>query len=453
MQRSYSFGISLIATMVVSIVVLGACNRTEPTPTVTPPPPTVTAKPAATATMAPTEAPTPTEPSIAIDPDAARATLRTLLLNSLAVSVPVTSGVGIESVHAFPLETAAGAPLWLAHTTGVRSFDPEQAHVMALYTPADPPTGGDWDEVARQEFSFDGAADGPTFSPDYLGEGSVSQVQIEPEQLWVQVEGGVGAHSGVYGLFAFDGEQLTEQLNGFSSSPGLGRIEDLNNDGLYEVLLDASDYYVFCYACGVRAVQWEIHRWDGTQMVPVRLEPLSDDAPAAVRSFNERLIALAEAGLWQDAESLLDEAATFSYTEPTLSWNLAHVRLNAAERAAEATNESAYPLLSKIFYGDYGGAVELMRTIGADGLFIPETELLTETVAANWQVELSERIITNATAALQVNPDLAAAYFVRGWGHYLQAFDEAAAVPDLQEAVALAPTDQLFTKSLKFVTE
>ncbi len=458
-----------LSLSIFTILLLAACNRTEPTPAPTSAPVVPTVAPTVASTVAPTVAvPTEAAPTegpttaptteatpatettpVAVDPDAARSTLTAMLLQSLTVSVPVTSGVGIEGAVAFPLTTTNESVLWLVHTIGIRSFDPEQQHLMAIYTPE----GDGWTEVARTEFNMGDNPDQLGASPDYLGEGGVTQVQIEPDHLWIQVEGGAGAHSGVYGLYSFDGSAFTPQLDGFSSSPGVGRVEDLNNDGIKEVLVDATDYYVFCYACGVRAILENIWYWDGSAMTPVSLQPLSGDAPEEVSTFNDNLIALAEAGLWKDAQALLEQAAIFSYTEPILQWNLIYVRVNAEARQTDAEAEGAYPLLSKVFYGDYAGAVDLMRAEGADGLFIPETTLITGTVAEAWQTEVADRLTSNATAALAVQPDLAAAYFVRGWGEYVRSFDEAAAVADVQKAAELAPDDELYSKSVEFLTE
>lgn len=428
------------------LLILAGCTQATPTAI-----PATPAEPTPTSTLVPTTAPTvvPTETAVVVDPEAVRTTLTDMLLSTLQVSVPVTSGVGIESAYALPLETTDESVLWLAHTTGIRSFEPEQAHVMAVYTLSDET----WQEVARREFLPGETMDAPNFSPDYLGEESLAQVQIEPDHLWIQAEGGVGAHSGVYGLFSFDGAFFTEQVNGFSSSPGVGQLADVNNDGINEVLLDATDYYVFCYACGVRAVGWQIHYWDGTQMVPVELAELSEDAPAQVQEFNQTLLALVAAGLWKDAQAMLDGAAIFSYTSPTLQWNLAHVRVNATARQEVIAGESAYPLLGYVFYGDYTGAVEYMREYGADGLFIPDTDLITGTVAAGWETEVAERLSTNASAAIDQQPELAAAYFVRGWGEYIRDYDESAAVADVQKALELAPDDVLYQKSVEFLTE
>lgn len=435
------------------LLMLGGCNRPTPTPTATAASPavtTATAEPTATLTPAPTptETPMPTTPKEQVE---------ALLYDSLKLTKPATDSIGIEGIYAFQVETPDEQELWLAHTLGIRGFDPLQNHVLALYERS----GESWREVTRAELAMRDNPAAPGVSPDYLGEGSVTQVQmvlrthsvIEPDQLWIQVEGGAGAHSGVYGLFRFDGDVLTEEISAFSPSPGVGRIEDLNNDGIAEVLLDASDPYVFCYACGVRLVHWAIERWDGAQMISVTLETLSDDAPADVRDFNQNLIALAQAGLWQEALAALEEAAVFSYTEPALEWNLIYVRLNGEARRDAAANQPAYPLLTHLFYGDYEAAIEIMRTVGADALFIPESELVVGTVAQDWESTLADWIVQTVTPALELKPDLAAAYFLRGWAAYLREHNEVDAVSDVQQAAELAPEEELYTKSLEFLTE
>lgn len=429
-------------------LLLGGCSRTDATPTVKPLSPTATVAVAeATVTVAtpPTLEPTPTA---TIQPTTPKGQVEALLFAALQLTKPATNSIGIEGIYAFPLEPTTDQEFWLAHTLGIRNFDPLQNHVLAIYER----TGESWREVTRTELAMRDNPEDPGVSPDYLGEGSVTQVSIEPDHRWIQVEGGAGAHSGVYGLFRFDGTALTEEVSSFSSSPGVGRVEDLNNDGVGEVLLDASDPYVFCYACGVRLVQWAIERWDGTQMISVTLAALSSDAPAEVTQFNEELINLAQAGLWKDTLARLDEAAVFSYTEPALQWNLIYARLNGEARR-DATSEPAYPLLAQLFYGDYPAAIEIMRTVGADGLFIPTSELVMGTVAESWEPTLADWIVKTVDPALALQPDLAAAYFLRGWAAYIREHNEAAAVPDIQKAAELAPDDELYTKSLQFLTE
>ena len=246
---------------------------------------------------------------------------------------------------------------------------------------------------------------------------------------------------------------MKEEVSSFSSSPGIGRSEDLNNDGLSEVLLDASDPYVFCYACGVRLVNWAIERWDGTQMISVTLSALSDNAPAEVSAFNQALLDLAQAGLWKDVLATLDVAGTFSYTEPALEWNLIYARLNAEARRDAAANQVAYPLLSHLFYGDYEAVMDLLRGAGADGLFTEQSPLVVGTPAEGWEPTLADWIVNTVDPALALKPDLAAAYFLRGWAAYLRAYDTAAALPDVQKAAELAPDEALFSQSVELLSK
>ena len=263
------------------LVALSACGR--PTRTPTPLPPTDTPTAAPTATPEPVQS-TP-EPPVLADLEA---TVAASL--GITVSTSTTYTIGIEGVRAFALDNPINeTPIWAAYTYGLRNFSPLQNHVIALYTRS----ADQWQELTRVELADNGDPQNPAVAPDYVADGGVEQVQIEPSHLWLQLEGGAGAHSGVYGLFSSDGATFTAQISAFSSSPGLAAVKDLNNDGIQEVVLDTSDYYVFCYACGVRLAQYTIWRWDDTQMVAVALSPLSDAAPPEVECFGSAQLDLA----------------------------------------------------------------------------------------------------------------------------------------------------------------
>jgi hypothetical protein len=378
------------------------------------------------------------------------AELEKLVATSLGLTTTIvtTGSVGIEGLHAFTLDHSMNnQPYWLVHTYGLRNFDPIQTHVIALYTRKQ----GAWQVVAQIDLADSGDAAHPTLAPDFLAqEGSVTQVAIEPTNVWVQVQGGVGAHSGVYGLLRFDGAALTAEVTGFSSSPGASKVQDLNGDGALEVLLDASEYYVFCYACGVVSPQYEIRRWDGSQLIPVTLTHLAADAPAALRQLNATLISLAQAGLWKDALAEIDSQTTLSRDNETFAWNLHYIRLNAEARR-DAVANSSYPLISQLFYGDFAAALELLRETGADGIFIPDSPLIMGTTAEGWESTLADWIIGVTDPVLSQQPQLAAAYFLRGWANYLRTQEESAALPDVQKAAELAPDELLFTKSVEFL--
>lgn len=444
--------ITIAGAFLAALLVLSGCSSTEAPPVATAAPATATTAADSPATAVvdtlPTATPAPAATATPV-PTTSKGQVEALLYESLDVTKPATDSIGLEGAYAFQLETTANQELWLAHTIGIRNFDPLQNHVLAIYEKS----GESWKEVTRIELAMRDNPEDPGVSPDYLGEGGVTQIQVEPSHLWIQVEGGAGAHSGVYGLFSFDGTAFQEEVSSFSSSPGIGRSEDLNDDGLAEVLLDASDPYVFCYACGVRLVNWAIERWDGTQMISVTLSALSDSAPAEVSAFNQALIDLTQAGLWKDVLATLDEAASFSYTEPALEWNLIYARLNAEARQDAAANQSAYPLLSHLFYGDYDAVMELLRGAGADGLFTEQSPLVVGTPAEGWVPTLADWIVNTVDPALALKPDLAAAYFLRGWAAYLREYDTAAALPDVQKAAALAPDEALFSQSVELLSK
>ena len=112
--------------------------------------------------------------------------------------------------------------------------------------------------------------------------------------IWLEAQGGAGAHSGCYDLLRFDGRQLHSEAAACSSSPGDSRLEDVNGDGVNDVVLDATDYYVFCYACGVRQINYTVMRWDGQKIVEVKLAPLPGPRSGEVYNLTNQAISLAQ---------------------------------------------------------------------------------------------------------------------------------------------------------------
>ncbi len=109
---------------------------------------------------------------------------------------------------------------------------------------------------------------------------------------------------------------------------------------------------------------------------------------------------------------------------------------------------SAYPLLSSVFYGDYAGAVDIMRPFSLSEIFSQDTPLVTGTVAEGWEESLTNYLVQSATDALSRQPDLAPAYFVRAWGGYLADPGDPKVREDLVRAAALAPGDPLFAAAV-----
>ncbi|MFB0537654.1 MAG: hypothetical protein ACETWR_22025 [Anaerolineae bacterium] len=359
---------------------------------------------------------------------------------------------GIAEVGVLPLTVSSDSqPLWAVFSAGMRGFgDPPQNHFFAIYTRSD----AGWQELTRLELAGSPDPESLEIGPDYIFEGAVSQMNVEPSRIWLQLEGGAGAHSGTYHLLSFDGQALKVEVANFTPSPGGNRLEDLNDDGLLEVLLDATDPYVFCYACGVRLVNFTILRWDGSQMVEVPLTPLPESAPADLRDLNNRAVELAQAGLWKDALPTIEQALALNAQDETVVWNTALIRLTAEARRPPYDYESiGYPLLDRIFYGDYAAALDVMRAYSVEELFSQPSPLVVGTITEGWEDALVQHIQTSTTEALQAQPDLAAAWFLRGWATHLSNPGSPEALADIERAAELDPNEPLFTQSATYLKQ
>ncbi len=252
------------------VLLATACTATaDPTPTLAP-----TLDAAATPTLEPTNQP-PTDDATAVptptpesaEPTAVPDTNTLLTLEQNALPANAYDGLAVLSLHAPDGER----PLWAVHSAGFRNFDldPLPNHFVTIYTWQN----NSWQELARQELN---RLDENNFGPDYLNEQSVNQVDIDSAFVWLAIDGGIGAHGGTFQLLRFDGTTLHTEVTGTNSSPGLGYLEDLNNDGAPEVILRAHDYYVFCYAYGVRLLNIVVSTWDAVneRMLEVTLQPM-----------------------------------------------------------------------------------------------------------------------------------------------------------------------------------
>ena len=280
--------IRLCLPLVMAIFVFAACSPATPAPAVVVP----------TIPIA-TEAP-PATPIAASAADIAD--LSQIFADSLGIVLQPNSGAW-ESVEVVPL----GLERWAAFTTGFRSFDPLKNHALGIFTQKD----GLWVELGRVELECG----------DYVDSGSLQQVYLDQISIWLAADTGTGAHSGCFDLLRWDGTALTIAVSGFNSSPGAGDVRDVDGDGQPEVVLNATDPYVFCYACGVRLYNISILRWDGTELLPVELTRLPDDTVADLRDANNRAVELAAASLFPAAIPLIDTALTYAPSDERVYWN------------------------------------------------------------------------------------------------------------------------------------
>ena len=370
------------------------------------------------------------------------------LLALVQASLPAGA---FEGLAVLPLTVPAGSePLWAVYSHGMRNFDltPPPGHFVAIFSQGP----GGWQELSRFDLDMAPIGGDPLVGagPDYIDQDGVKQASIDPSRVWLQVDGGVGAHSGTFQVLSFDGQSLRQEVGGASSSPGAGYLADLNGDGQQDVVLNTTERYIFCYACGVSAPYFQVYTWDGRQMRPVAIAPMgvAEQGQSYFQPNNEA-VRLAEAGLWAEFLAKIDEAVqrAGAADPPTaagsLRWNEALIKLDH-DAYLEALQTSAYPLLSAVFYGDYAGAVDGMRPFSVSEIFSQDTPLVKGTAAEGWEEALTTYLVQSATDALSREPDLAPAYFLRAWGGYLADPSDPQVRQDLARAAALAPGDPLF---------
>jgi hypothetical protein len=441
----------LITIMLLALIACGTPSTTE-SPTAAPPTaaPSLTPRttPSAEPTSAPTAVPQATAvPTVPPESQLPLATLTAELSATVVASLPPTPtpepGVepfpGIEGISAQPLKVPEGwPPLWMVATHGMSLADPSQKHFVAVYTR----DGSDWKELDRAELEHD----------DYLDPASLTQVEIDPQFVWLEAQGGAGAHSGCYDLLRFDGQQLHNEASSCSSSPGAGGLEDINSDGVPEVLLDATDYYIFCYACGVRLVNYTVLRWDGQQMVEAMLTTMPDGEPADLRQLTNQAVELADHGFWKDAEATISQTQFLQAYDETAAWDAALIRLVARARAEQAAS-GAYPLLDNLFYGDYAAALDVLRAEQPAQLFGTDIPLVKGTTAEGFEAQLTYAVTQTTGTALELKPDLAAAYFLRGWAVHLTDPDNPSVLADIERAAQLDPKEALFSDSVVYLKQ
>lgn len=433
---------------------LAACGAQGPagagalTPAAAQPSPGAALPPTVAEATAPAPSPPPATDAAKVTPlvvsptaEVPTATLTAQLSATLTAEVtPVptsdTSFGGIEGAQALAL-SGGDQPLWAAHSYGMRSFEPEQQHFVAIYTYRD----RGWEQLGRVALE----------NADYLDGSGVRQVAISPDRTWIEVQSGVGAHSGCYDLLSFDGTALRDELSHCHDSPDAASIQDVDGDGAPDVVLNNTANYIFCYACGVRLASFDVRRWDGQAFVPVELASLPAGAPAQLRELNNRAVALAQAGFWKDAQATISQTLALGASDPAYRWNVGLISLTGGARQALAA-DSPYPLLGHLFYGDYPAALDVLRQHPPERLFAAQNNpLVAGTVAEGFEEGLTGAITETTNLALEAQPDLAAAHFLRGWALHLHSPADPAALAEIERAAQLDPQEALFQQSAAFL--
>jgi hypothetical protein len=429
-----------------------ACGSEEasPEPAPTEPPGAVAGTPGSSngggepasgaATPNPTTAAAASPPARPADP---QQRLRLNLLSSLTVqSDPATVREALEEIEVIAIPIPDDErDLWIAVTSGpgIWSLDDDQVHVVAVYELRPDQT---WVEVSIV----------PLASTPTLADIEVA-LEDHGEAAWFAVHGFTGAHSGTFELLRFDGAALTSVLWWFSPSPGAGYLEDLDGDGLPEVILNATDPYIYCYACGVRAWDELIYRWVDADLVEVARVPVPHTDQAVV-ALTSQAAMFARADLWRHAEEVAALAVDAAPGDADVRWLHRAIARVAAARLEDA-GASSQPLLTNVLAGEYAAAVDLMRAYPPLQSLSPSGPLIAGTVAeTGWESVTGDYLVEYATRALDAEPALAAAYAVRAYGHLLLDPDAwAAALADMERALLLEPGDTFYAEATDFLRE
>lgn len=346
------------------------------------------------------------------------------LTDALAADYGLDQVAG-HGVTAKQLNTQDQQPLYAAISHGFTPDDADFLHKVSLHRLG--PDG--WSELSRVELEC----------VAYIDESSLQQVQLGPTDIWLIVQGGVGAHGGCLELLRWDGTSLAIVISAFSSSPDTGSVTDLNGDGQLDLLLDNSDRYIFCYACGVRLYWAQIFYWDGQALVEVTPTTLPADRSPELRALNDRAVQLAEASLFPDALDQIEQALALAPQDPIVAWNAAWIRHHLEVGRQEAAT-SPFPLLNHVFAGDWESALDELWSIGPS-TFLSESPFPEASAAHGFERIVGEMLAQYADTALAQQPDRAAIRLLGAWGRFLVNRYDPSVPTGFQIAALLAEDD------------
>ncbi|MDE2668815.1 MAG: hypothetical protein OXI51_04080 [Chloroflexota bacterium] len=413
----------------------GTSTAVTPTATETPTPsPTaVTASPEpATATTPPTATPVKDMDDEALAADLAERVL---------ASVREEFGEAAEALtaHAFPLgEGDEQGALWAVVSNGAQpAYVDEDGnvinffHFVALYRRnADATWSEALDtltlETAPQRVDVEVQDTGPR-----RARGSAPLIVMR---------GGTGAHSGTLDVVIVEGERLRTAVSHISARPGAGDIADLDGDGVFELILNSSNPYVFCYACAVEERSELVYRWDGVEYSAVTIEA-PEDLEGNLAEGARRVARLAEANLWREAGALAVETSRGAPEHEGLRWLSIAVNRTATLRLAYA-GSAGQPLLTNVLAGEYGAAYALMQALPPEEAFALDGPLISGTAAETDLPTMVAYLLFYADEALKVRDDDPAIHAVRALGQVLASPDELSrARSSIGRALRLAPDD------------
>lgn len=308
-----------------------------------------------------------------------------------------------------------------------------------------------WNEISR--FSNN------EFFPGFLiGDGfwEFTQFFINQEKIWLYFNGISGAHGTFFALLTFDGENIGIQFVG--GSGGIGPpygIYDIDNDGVFEVVFDETNYYVICYPCSVREANFKVYSWDGYKFDKIELAQIEDELLSEGELLNNEAVVYAQANLWKKSLGIIENAKTLEPLNNVVSQNYKIIRIYAEEREIYA-DFGIHKLLDFLFYGDYESILEFFAQYEMEEIFQQESPILIyvsdsgqELRTSIEEVKLWIDLYTNKTITLL--PEFDVAYFLRGWAALVENPNSLEGLRDIEKASELNPSEKFYQEILEYL--
>ena len=405
-----------------------------PTPTPSPAP---TSMPTASPTSTPAPTPTPSAEELAVE-------------LALIVLAAITEEFGKNELDARALDLGvadADGTYWAVLTNGLRPFyvndDGDPINFFHLVAVHGLNNDGSWSD-AIDRIAIDTAPYGTDVAElvDLDGRAGGS--------AWIAIRDSTGAHAGTLDVIRFDGSRLSTALSHISSRPNAGTITDLDGDGVPEFVLNASNPYVFCYACAVEEHAVDLYRWDGAALRRVALAVPAGLAPGVAADAG-RVVALAGADLWREAAALAVQTASGTPDDDSLRWLSILVNQLAAARLGHA-GSPGQPLLTNVLAGEYAAALDVMRAHPPAEAFALDGPLIVGTAAETNITTMAVTILDYSERALAQRPDDASIHAVRALGLALASPDDLGQAREAAaRALDLAPADEFLEQVSAFL--
>ena len=436
--RSPLFSVAVTPTGLSTAAVIAANTEIPASPTLAPSSTAVTASTRTgtqsgitpTDSVEPTSAPN-TTPTVTGTP-ACRDLLDTATAALPPTTTPDASGMINANYQILPLTSAAGLSLWAVHTVGWNE-PARREHFVVIYTCR----AGAWRALSQYEIV--------NRNLEFIVVVSVKQVPIRDDRsIWLEVHSISGANAGCYELIGFDGTTWQQPVSHCAGHVPPHGATDLNGDRQPEVILYGYDFMLQTYTIH-QVLTWNNARWRQETF-----ELLPESAPAELRQLNNEAVELAQAGLWQEAEALIGQLDS---QDPTVNWNRALISLYAETMGC--TGNGPNSLLGTLACGNYPAVLDAMRAYTPAQLFRQEDNPMVEEFFLDTGIYLGlfDPILTATEKAIEHQPDLAAAYFVRGWALYLTDPNGREGLANIEQAAKLDPNEPLFEESMLYLNE